>query len=89
MAARRHTRRKELHSLHVKRFVKLCVRCHGEMMPISTELHPTSPQAKAIDRLSDAIKNAIREVSGEEPPWPGEAHGAGPGWRDPDGTRSN
>lgn len=66
---RRHTRRKSMTDIERERFAREATEAHERLIPYMISLSPLHDDYKAVLRLSDTISQAIRDVTGEDPPW--------------------
>ena len=66
---RRHKRRKSLTDFERERFAREAAEMHSRLIPHMIALSPLSDDYKAVARLSSAIQDAIREITGEDPEW--------------------
>lgn len=65
----RHKRRKALTDFERERFAGEAGEMHRKLMSFTLALSPLSDDYKAISRFHDALLQAIRDVTGEEPEW--------------------
>lgn len=66
---RRHTRHKFMTDTERERFVREATEAHERLRAYTFALSPIHDDYKAVLRLSLAISRAIRDVSGDDPPW--------------------
>ena len=66
---RRHKRRKSLTETERARFVQEATEAHRRLHAYMNVLSPLCEDYRAVMRLSDALIEAIREVTGDEPEW--------------------
>lgn len=66
---RRHKRRKFLTDIERERFVQEATELHHKLNANLMALTPLSGDYRAILKLSEALRNAIRDVTGDEPEW--------------------
>jgi hypothetical protein len=65
----RHKRRKSLTDTEIERFASECAEAHRRLIPYMMALSPLNDDYKAVMRLSEALKTAVREVTGDVPDW--------------------
>lgn len=66
---RRHRRRKSLNNFERERFAQEATKMHRRLNTYLTALTPLWDDYKAILRLSEALQQAIRDATGDEPEW--------------------
>ena len=66
---RRHTRHKSMTDTERERFVREATEAHDRLLAYSIALSPIHDDYKAVLQLSNAISQAIRDVTGDDPPW--------------------
>ena len=66
---RRHRRRKSLTAFERERFAQEATEAHRRLNSYLTALTPLCDDYKAVLRLSNAIQDAIRDITGDEPEW--------------------
>ena len=66
---RRHRRRKSLTDTERARFVQEASEMHRKLNAYTIALTPLCDEYKAVMRLSDALVDAIRDVTDDEPEW--------------------
>lgn len=66
---RRHSRRKSMTDIERERFVQEATQAYDRLKPYLIALSPLHDDYKAILRLDEAIQQAIRDVTGDEPGW--------------------
>lgn len=66
---RRHTRHKSMTDSERERFVREATEAHERLRAYTLALSPIHDDYKAVLRLSNAISQAIRDVTGDDPPW--------------------
>lgn len=72
-------RRKSLTEYDRVQFVQNATDAHHRLAPYLIALSPLSDDYKAVQRLSEAIRTAIRDVTGDDPEWCKVKQGAYPG----------
>lgn len=65
----RHRRRKALSEFEINDLERIAARLHADLAPLLIALSPLSPQYQAIQRLHQAMLDAVKEVTGEEAGW--------------------
>lgn len=66
---KRHKRKPTLTSAQIDVLFARMTDVHKDLIPLLCELKPQSEHYNAIVDLNDALANAIRKVSGDEPIW--------------------
>ena len=69
MMTKRHKRKPTLTSAQIDVLFARMTDVHKDLIPLLCELKPQSEHYNAIVDLNDALANAIRKVSGDEPIW--------------------
>jgi len=72
-------RRKPLTESDRVQFVQAATEAHHRLAPYLIALSPLSDDYKAVLRLSEALRAAIRDVTGDDPDWCKVKPGAYPG----------
>lgn len=76
---RRHSRRKSMTDTERLQFVHNATEAHHRLAPYLIALSPLSDDYKAVQRLSEALRASIRDVTGDDPEWCKVKPGAYPG----------